>query len=185
MRVLAWNGLRGRESAIENASSRNALAQSWLWSPDPKHTPQASWVFIKIHREGTHLPGCASAWPQGFALPWPASPAPKVQQTQTGFSTRKYLQTLGLEGNGHLKGFPFWREGCVSSWVGPSLGNHTTNSLMSSSQSAFLNNFPINLCGKHAVLAGGNSWRRQYVSHKKQSPYPWLGMHSFSQAWGM
>ena len=35
-------------------------------------------------------------------------------------------------------------------------------------------------CGKNAVLAGGNSWRRQYVSHKKQSPH--LGMHSFSQA---
>lgn len=148
MRVLAWNVLRGHDSVIENACSRNVLAWSWIWSPDPKHTPQASWVFLKIYPEGNHHPGLALVWPQGFPLPWPASPAPKVRQTQASFSTRKYLQTLGLEGNGHLRAlvsaFPSWREGCIS-WVGPSLGNHATNSRMSSNQSAFLNNFPVNL----------------------------------------
>lgn len=46
------------------------------------------------------------------------------------FLCKKIFPILGLEGNGYLKAlisaFPFWREGHMSSWVGPSLGFHTT-----------------------------------------------------------
>ena len=78
-------------------------------------------------------------------------PAPFLEpkELKTGFSTGTYFQSLGLEGNGHLRALisalPSWREGYVSCQVGPSSGNHTTESLTFCHKSAFSDKFPVNM----------------------------------------
>lgn len=51
-----------------------------MWIPNPKRTPQAVQVFLKMNLEAKHPPGLASAWPQGFSLLQYASPVPGAQE---------------------------------------------------------------------------------------------------------